>query len=152
MELNIIFILVFCGVVSSDVCPKQCDCDMDDDGLNRAQCVDQNIISVDVGVPKAVQVYSLSHNAISELDNFCFKVSYCFHDIVFLLYIFCYIYIDSVLISVPQNAEGVHTQHKRRSLVSASLFCQRIKKMRPIVIHVSIKCTACDVGILTLSF
>ncbi|XP_075974876.1 uncharacterized protein LOC142975734 [Anticarsia gemmatalis] len=73
MELKLCLLLVLCSVfVSCDVCPKQCDCDMDD-GLNRATCVDQNIISIDVGVPKAVQVYSLSHNVISELDNFCFK-------------------------------------------------------------------------------
>lgn len=58
-----------------DVCPKQCDCDMYD-GQNRAVCVDQKLVSIDVGVPKQVQVYSLSRNAISELDNFCFKVSY----------------------------------------------------------------------------
>ncbi|XP_045499458.1 leucine-rich repeat transmembrane neuronal protein 3 [Colias croceus] len=54
------------------LCPKQCDCDSDN-GLNRAICVDQNIISVALGVPKEVQVYSLSRNVISELDNFCFK-------------------------------------------------------------------------------
>ncbi|XP_047529676.1 leucine-rich repeat transmembrane neuronal protein 3 [Vanessa atalanta] len=56
------------------LCPKQCDCDMDV-GLNRATCVDQNIVSVDVGVPKEVQVYSLSRNVISELENFCFKAA-----------------------------------------------------------------------------
>lgn len=72
MQLNICFVFIFLNVVYCDVCPKQCDCDMDE-GLNRAKCVDQNIISIDVGVPKAVQVYSLSHNAISELDNYCFK-------------------------------------------------------------------------------
>ncbi|CAH2102275.1 unnamed protein product [Euphydryas editha] len=43
------------------------------DGLNRATCVDQNIVSVDLGVPKEVQVYSLNRNVISELENFCFK-------------------------------------------------------------------------------
>lgn len=58
-----------------DFCPKECDCDVEN-GLNRATCVDQNIISVAVGVPKQVQVYSLSRNVISELDNLCFKVSH----------------------------------------------------------------------------
>ncbi|CAH2050677.1 unnamed protein product, partial [Iphiclides podalirius] len=58
--------------VKGAMCPKQCDCDMEN-GLNRATCVDQNIVSVGVGVPREVQVYSLSHNVISELDNFCFK-------------------------------------------------------------------------------
>lgn len=77
MELKHCYILIVCCVfVSCDVCPKQCDCDMED-GLNRARCVDQNIISIAVGVPKEVQVYSLRHNAISELENFCFVVS-CF--------------------------------------------------------------------------
>ncbi|XP_026738692.1 leucine-rich repeat transmembrane neuronal protein 4 [Trichoplusia ni] len=75
MEFLYLFMLVLCGMcVRGEVCPKQCDCDMDN-GLNRAMCVDQNIINIDVGVSKAVQVYSLSHNAISELDNFCFKES-----------------------------------------------------------------------------
>ncbi|CAH0405253.1 unnamed protein product [Chilo suppressalis] len=59
-------------VTGGDLCPKECDCDMDN-GLNRATCIDQNLISVDVGVPKEVQVYILTHNLISELDNFCFK-------------------------------------------------------------------------------
>uniref|UniRef100_A0A2A4K268 LRRNT domain-containing protein n=1 Tax=Heliothis virescens TaxID=7102 RepID=A0A2A4K268_HELVI len=73
MELKfILMIVLFSAGVSGEVCPKQCDCDMDN-GLNRAVCVDQNIISIEVGVPKEVQVYSLSHNVISELDNFCFK-------------------------------------------------------------------------------
>lgn len=76
MEFKYLFIIVLFGVcVRGEVCPKQCDCDMDN-GLNRAMCVDQNIINIDVGVSKAVQVYSLSHNAISELDNFCFKVQH----------------------------------------------------------------------------
>lgn len=76
MELNKCILLLFVTLcyVNGDLCPKQCDCDMDN-GLNRAVCVDQNIISIEVGVPNAVQVYSLSRNAISELDNFCFKVS-----------------------------------------------------------------------------
>ncbi|CAG9796440.1 unnamed protein product [Diatraea saccharalis] len=67
-------IVVFClsYVVGSDFCPKVCDCDMDS-GLNRATCIDQNLIGVDVGVPKGVQKYILTHNLISELDNFCFK-------------------------------------------------------------------------------
>lgn len=67
-------VLVVCAIsyVSGDLCPKKCDCDMDN-GLNRASCVDQNIISVEVGVPSGVQKYIVSHNAISELDNFCFK-------------------------------------------------------------------------------
>lgn len=72
MELKLFIAVLFCGV-TAEFCPKQCDCDLDN-GLNRAMCVDQNIIGVDVGVPKEVQVYSLTHNAISELDNFCFKV------------------------------------------------------------------------------
>lgn len=73
-SLGYILILFLC--ISSSLCvlcPKQCDCDTDN-GLNRATCVDQNIVSVDIGVPKEVQVYSLSRNVISELDNFCFKV------------------------------------------------------------------------------
>lgn len=75
MECNFFLLLVlFSAGVWSEKCPKQCDCDMDN-GLNRAVCVDQNIINIEVGVPKAVQVYSLSHNVISELDNFCFKVN-----------------------------------------------------------------------------
>ncbi|KAG7310502.1 hypothetical protein JYU34_003289 [Plutella xylostella] len=78
--MNLVFIVVLlfssCFEFSfcSDVCPKQCDCDTDK-GLNRAVCVDQNIVTVDIGVPKQVQVYSLSHNGITELDNFCFKES-----------------------------------------------------------------------------
>lgn len=71
-----LILMLFSAGVWSEKCPKQCDCDMDN-GLNRAVCVDQNIINIEVGVPKAVQVYSLSHNAISELDNFCFKVGVC---------------------------------------------------------------------------
>ncbi|KAJ8736178.1 hypothetical protein PYW08_006834 [Mythimna loreyi] len=67
-----LMLVLFSVGVWSEKCPKQCDCDMDN-GLNRAVCVDQNIINIEVGVPKAVQVYSLSHNVISELDNFCFK-------------------------------------------------------------------------------
>ncbi|XP_047509228.1 leucine-rich repeat transmembrane neuronal protein 2 [Pieris napi] len=70
-------LLLFIVILSLDStlcvsCPKQCDCDTEN-GLNRASCVDQNIVSVAVGVPKQVQVYSLSRNVISELDNFCFK-------------------------------------------------------------------------------
>lgn len=75
MELKFIILVVTFSSVSCDICPKQCDCDLDL-GRNRATCVDQNIVSIDVGVPRAVQVYSLSHNVISELDNFCFKVSF----------------------------------------------------------------------------
>lgn len=74
MELIFYFLILFSVYVRCDVCPKQCDCDMDG-GLNRAQCVDQSIINIDIGVPKEVEVYSLSHNVISELDNFCFKES-----------------------------------------------------------------------------
>ncbi|KAI8438740.1 hypothetical protein MSG28_011150 [Choristoneura fumiferana] len=43
------------------------------DERQMASCEGQNIVSVQVGVPDAVQVYSLSRNAISELDNYCFK-------------------------------------------------------------------------------
>lgn len=67
-----VFVLWFASIVCGQLCPKQCDCDMED-GLNRATCSNQNIIEVDVGVPRIVQVYCLSHNAITELDNFCFK-------------------------------------------------------------------------------
>ncbi|XP_049874788.1 leucine-rich repeat-containing protein 38 [Pectinophora gossypiella] len=74
MELQYYVVLVLVCGASAELCPKQCDCDREDE-LNRATCVDQNIIGIDVGVPKEVQVYSLSHNAISELDNFCFKES-----------------------------------------------------------------------------
>lgn len=74
MGLSHLIISAYIAVlVKGTLCPKQCDCDMDN-GLNRATCVDQNIVSVGVGVPHEVQVYSLSHNVISELDNFCFKV------------------------------------------------------------------------------
>ncbi|CAK1602262.1 unnamed protein product [Parnassius mnemosyne] len=67
------FILIACiAFAHGSLCPKQCDCDMEN-GLNRATCVDQNIVSVGIDVPREVQVYSLSHNAINELDNFCFK-------------------------------------------------------------------------------
>ncbi|CAH0695376.1 unnamed protein product [Spodoptera exigua] len=74
MELKYILVVVLftSARVGGESCPKQCDCDMDN-GLNRAMCVDQNIITIYMGVPKAVQVYSLSHNVISELDNYCFK-------------------------------------------------------------------------------
>ncbi|KAL4716965.1 hypothetical protein ACJJTC_012776 [Scirpophaga incertulas] len=74
VKCSVIFFFLLCVLKYSrgELCPKKCDCDMNK-GLNRATCVDQNIISVDVGVPKAVQVYSLSRNVISELDNFCFK-------------------------------------------------------------------------------
>ncbi|XP_013134694.1 PREDICTED: leucine-rich repeat-containing protein 26 [Papilio polytes] len=70
----ILFIIIayIAACAGESVCPKQCDCDMENE-LNRATCVDQNIVSVGVGVPKEVQVYSLSHNVLSELDNFCFK-------------------------------------------------------------------------------
>ncbi|KAJ0182385.1 hypothetical protein K1T71_001754 [Dendrolimus kikuchii] len=75
MELKFFMLFVLISErVLGELCPKQCDCDIDN-GLNRAMCVDQNIINVDVGVPSAVQVYSLSHNVISELDNYCFKKS-----------------------------------------------------------------------------
>lgn len=83
--MNLVFIVVLlfssCFEFSfcSDVCPKQCDCDTDK-GLNRAVCVDQNIVTVDIGVPKQVQVYSLNNNGITELDNFCFKVKYILTD------------------------------------------------------------------------
>lgn len=59
--------------VKTDLCPKQCDCDKED-GFNRARCTDQNIVSIEVDVPKEVQVYSLSNNVISELENFVFQV------------------------------------------------------------------------------
>lgn len=74
--LVLVFFVIFATSSSCEgtLCPKQCDCDMTD-GLNRATCVDQNIVSVDVGVPKEVQIYSLTRNVISELENFCFKVS-----------------------------------------------------------------------------
>lgn len=73
MELKYILVVVlFSAGVGGELCPKECDCDLDN-GLNRAMCVDQNIITIDMGVPKEVQVYSLSHNVISGLDNFCFK-------------------------------------------------------------------------------
>lgn len=68
-----LFLLLSSAGVFAQLCPKQCDCDVDN-GLNRATCEGQNIVSVQVGVPDAVQVYSLSRNAISELDNYCFKV------------------------------------------------------------------------------
>ena len=79
-----LMLVLFSAGVWSEMCPKQCDCDMDN-GLNRAVCTDQNIINIEVGVPKAVQVYSLSHNAISELDNFCFKV-------IYLILCFCIVF------------------------------------------------------------
>lgn len=72
-----LFFATICIIISKamcQVCPKQCDCDMME-SLYRAECVDQNIVSVNVGVPKEVEVYSLSRNVISELDNYCFKVS-----------------------------------------------------------------------------
>lgn len=72
MELTTIFILFSFVFVNADLCPKQCDCDMEQ-GLNRATCTDQNIVSIEVGVPKQVQIYSLSHNVIIELDNYSFK-------------------------------------------------------------------------------
>ncbi|GBP11042.1 Slit homolog 3 protein [Eumeta japonica] len=58
--------------VRGEMCPKQCDCDMEG-GLNRALCENQNIASIDVGVPRGVQVYVLNNNVITELENFCFK-------------------------------------------------------------------------------
>lgn len=73
MALKYAVPFLFISAVVSELCPKQCDCDLYN-GLNRAVCVDQNIININVGVPTAVQVYHLTHNAISELDNFCFKV------------------------------------------------------------------------------
>lgn len=74
MELKIYLLLLLVGVSENkDLCPKECDCDIDN-GLNRATCVNQVIVHIDVGVPTAVQVYSLSNNAIGELDNYCFKV------------------------------------------------------------------------------
>ncbi|XP_053610539.1 vasorin [Plodia interpunctella] len=72
MAVKYCLLLYILACVSAELCPKQCDCDLEN-GLNRATCVDQNIISVEMGVPKAVQVYVLSHNAITELDNYCFK-------------------------------------------------------------------------------
>ncbi|XP_013197119.2 SLIT and NTRK-like protein 2 isoform X1 [Amyelois transitella] len=72
MAVRYCVLLFVLGCVDAELCPKQCDCDSDN-GLNRATCVDQNIISIEMGVPKGVQVYVLSHNAITELDNFCFK-------------------------------------------------------------------------------
>lgn len=68
-----VFVLFLSARAFAQLCPKQCDCDVDN-GLNRATCEGQNIVSIQVGVPDAVQVYSLSRNAISELDNHCFKV------------------------------------------------------------------------------
>ncbi|CAG9581625.1 unnamed protein product [Danaus chrysippus] len=68
----LVFIITCIGTSFATYCPKQCDCDLSN-GMNRAVCVDQNIVSVDIGVPKEVQVYSLTRNVISELDNFCFK-------------------------------------------------------------------------------
>ncbi|XP_060804091.1 uncharacterized protein LOC106140132 isoform X2 [Amyelois transitella] len=73
MAVRYCVLLFVLGCVDAELCPKQCDCDSDN-GLNRATCVDQNIISIEMGVPKGVQVYVLSHNAITELDNFCFKI------------------------------------------------------------------------------
>ncbi|XP_059053087.1 vasorin [Achroia grisella] len=72
LKYSALFILCVVGSACGELCPKKCDCDMDD-GLNRATCNNQNIVNVDVGVPKSVQMYSLSHNAITELENFCFK-------------------------------------------------------------------------------
>ncbi|XP_047985437.1 leucine-rich repeat-containing protein 26 [Leguminivora glycinivorella] len=64
--------IFLCGYVCGQLCPRQCDCDVSN-GLNRATCEGQNIISMEVGVPSGVQVYSLSHNVISGLENYCFK-------------------------------------------------------------------------------
>ncbi|XP_041975475.1 leucine-rich repeat-containing G-protein coupled receptor 6 [Aricia agestis] len=72
MQKIVFIVFVTIGVSCTTYCPKQCDCDIDN-GLNRALCDDQNIVSIDVGVSKAVQIYSLRRNLISELQNFCFK-------------------------------------------------------------------------------
>ncbi|XP_063616465.1 leucine-rich repeat-containing protein 26 [Cydia splendana] len=73
MAWQYVVVLVFlCGCVCGQLCPRQCDCDVSN-GLNRATCEGQNIISMEVGVPSGVQVYSLSHNVISGLENYCFK-------------------------------------------------------------------------------
>ncbi|KAM3967833.1 uncharacterized protein ACR2FA_011371 [Aphomia sociella] len=68
----IVFFIWLVGSIRGELCPKQCDCVMEN-GLNRASCNNQNIINVYVGVPKIVQVYSLSYNGITELENYCFK-------------------------------------------------------------------------------
>lgn len=79
MEFNIIkllLLLVFFVIsVSAQLCPKQCDCDMKNE-LNSATCTNQNIVTIDIGVPKQVQMYTLSYNALNELDNYVFKVDH----------------------------------------------------------------------------
>lgn len=73
MAWKCVAVFIFlCSCVCGQLCPRQCDCDVSN-GLNRATCEGQNIISMEVGVPSGVQVYSLSHNVISGLENYCFK-------------------------------------------------------------------------------
>ncbi|XP_077287648.1 uncharacterized protein LOC143912248 [Arctopsyche grandis] len=54
------------------VCPRQCHCDLFEE-LQRAACTNHNIIDINIGVYKYVQIYNLSHNAISKLEDFSFE-------------------------------------------------------------------------------
>ncbi|XP_063823244.1 insulin-like growth factor-binding protein complex acid labile subunit [Ostrinia nubilalis] len=86
LKYSYVLVLVVLDCVCGELCPKKCDCDQYY-GMNRATCVDQNIISIEVGVPNAVQIYSLSHNMISELENFCFKeAGYLYIEVLNLSY------------------------------------------------------------------
>lgn len=73
MWLYTVFLLASLQLVSSDVCPKNCVCDVER-GLNRASCTHQNIINVGVGVSEDVEIYDLNSNSLHQLEDYCFKV------------------------------------------------------------------------------
>uniref|UniRef100_A0A2M4CGW3 Uncharacterized protein n=1 Tax=Anopheles darlingi TaxID=43151 RepID=A0A2M4CGW3_ANODA len=52
----------------AEYCPKMCSCDILD-GLKRADCSNENLISTHTGIPSGVEILDLSLNMVSSIED-----------------------------------------------------------------------------------
>lgn len=81
IKMNIVkcFVILFLFIstnansVSRTKCSALCMCDIHD-GMRRTSCNHRFIVDVNLIIPNNVQIYDVSYNSISKLDDFCFRV------------------------------------------------------------------------------
>uniref|UniRef100_A0A2M4BIF6 Putative conserved plasma membrane protein n=1 Tax=Anopheles marajoara TaxID=58244 RepID=A0A2M4BIF6_9DIPT len=56
------------GDPGAEYCPKMCSCDILD-GLKRADCSNENLISTHTGIPSGVEILDLSLNMVSSIED-----------------------------------------------------------------------------------
>ncbi|XP_030759037.1 leucine-rich repeats and immunoglobulin-like domains protein 3 [Sitophilus oryzae] len=65
-------IIIVCQTSSNELreiqCPEYCDCDVYQD-LNRAVCQNQNLVTLELGIPEGVRWLDISFNQIKELTD-----------------------------------------------------------------------------------